>query len=122
MNPPSSDFFPPIDTSNDDPIPRVDEDTDPQNDHIYVIDGPGDLNNGAHDQVVARRNFREFVRIGLDGEILEGNNSQGSRCSNKVDWRAFYWVEKNGGKYAPRDGKTNEVEEGHMPIGNTPTP
>lgn len=113
--------FPAGDICNDDSN-QSDEDDTPKNNHIYVIDGPGEFNNGVHDQVVSRNNFNEFVRVRLDGNALDGNNDNGSRCSDEVKWHVFYWVEKDGTKYKMRAGKTNEVEEGHIAFGGEPTP
>ncbi len=113
--------FPSVDTSNDD-RGQTDEDNTPENNHIYSIDGPGFPNNGEYDQVVRRLNFYEFVRVRFDGEALAGENSDGSRCSEKVPWHAFLWIEKDGASYRQRAGKTNEVDEGHLTIGGAPTP
>jgi len=113
--------FPAADTSNDD-TNQSDEDNTPENGHDYVVDGPGENNNGAHDQVVSRNNFYEFTRVRFDGAALSGNNDTGSRCSDKIGWHASYWVEKDSGKYKQRAGKINEVNEGHGTLDPAPVP
>lgn len=113
--------FPAADTANDD-TNQADEDNTPKNDSIYVIDAPGERNNGFHDQVVSRNNFYEFTRVRFDGAALSGNNDDGARCSSKIAWRAFYWVENDGAKYKQRAGKVNEVKERHGALDPAPTP
>jgi len=82
-----------IDESNDDSS-QTEESNTPVGNHIYSIDGPGFPNNGAAAQVVLQANFYEFVRVRFDGQVLAGENTDGSRCSDKALWRAFFWVER----------------------------
>lgn len=114
--------FPAIDESNDD-ASQSDEDNVPDNQHVYSIDGPGEPDDGSHAQVISRNNFYEFVRVRFDGNALAGNNNDGSRCSDKVAWHVFYWIERNGAAYQKRAGKTNEVEtNGHLSLDPQPAP
>lgn len=121
------DVFDSGDVSDDDKFDRG-TDVVPTDNRIYTLDAPGDPHQLAeiNEQVVSRNNFEEFVRVSFDGFRPTGNNDDGSRCSENLPWHAFYWVEKEPGtnpsKYRVRTGKQNVVDEGHLPLGTTPTP
>jgi len=110
-----------VDKANDDGNTN-DEDSTPKNDHIYSIDGPGHVNDGAYDQYVRRLNFLEFVRVRFDGTAPSGNTTSGSRASAKAPWYAHMWSEKDGAKYKERAGKGSAVTQGYKAILPAPTP
>ena len=110
-----------VDKSNDD-AGSDDEDSTPDNDHIYSIDGPGHANDGGHDQYIRRLIFLEYVRVRFDGTAPFGNTNEGSRCSDKASWYAHMWSEKDGANYKERAGKGSGVEEGYKAILPAPTP
>lgn len=110
------------DSSTDDNY-ASDEDNDPTNNHIYSLDGPGlTNNNGLALEFVGKLNFKEFVRVRFDGIRPFGENSDGSRCSDKEFWHAHYWVEGNGTSYSQKSGKTNSVGTGHINLGSNTAP
>ena len=123
--------FPPANTpdlTNDDALKPPDEKAEqnmPKNDHIYSIDAPGGVPRAAIPsvtQLVQRKNFYEFVRVSFNGTRPSGNTSEGSRCSLKEPWHMDLWLEPQGGVFGEKAGKLNEVNLGHVPIGNPPTP
>jgi len=75
-----------------------DEDSIPLNSRIYAFDFPGlNSDDATYDRYVIRYNFREFVRVRFDGNsfINYNNGLEGSRCSNKFEWRSRLDVTKN---------------------------
>lgn len=116
------------DQSNDD-IKDDDEDAEPDNDRLYSIDAPSFSYVAAslYDEAVLKFNFKEFVRVWFKPGNLGGNNSNGSRCSAKIEWNAQGWVTKTAGStpgfpaYAPKANKPNNVFNGLTPI-TTPQP
>jgi hypothetical protein len=123
---PSYNLFP--DNPNDDHS-NGDEQDDPNvNDHIFVTDGPGIINNTAtSDRAELRYNFVEFVRVKLDGSVynnVNGTNDkpavEGSRASPLVEWYALLDLVKDAnGKWARNpNGPPNVVDLGKQDLGN----
>ena len=97
----------------------------PKKHHIYSIDAPGGMGLAVIPgvtQYVERKNFYEFVRVSFNGTRPSGNTNEGSRCSPKEPWHMDMWLEPQGGVFGEKAGKLNEVDLGHVPIGNPPTP
>ena len=98
-------------------------------DRIHCFDGPGPASrqvlvtpSGEMTQIIERRNFLEFARVSFDGTRPAGNTLSGSRCSVKVPWRVFLWVEAAGDVYVERAGKDNDVKLQHGVLTPAPTP
>jgi hypothetical protein len=121
--------WPSIDTSNDDKE-NFEEDNDPENNFLFSLDTPSLPFNNTYPDVVAQQNFREFVRVWFKTDELKGNNSNGSRCSDKYEWRSFYqWIHtpstrRPGEKaYKPKPGappSSNTIGPGHGTVGQQP--
>jgi hypothetical protein len=110
---------------NDDTnAPDEDEDDDPKNNHIYVIDQPRLGSSTVADYMVFRANFREFVRVLVNGGTFALPRETlviGSRASNKVPWRSWIEVSKGpDGKWHRLGFPFDEIVEGNKPIGNPP--
>lgn len=126
------DSFDPGDLSDDDTPPPNDEDVVPVvsqttgdglGNKIYVIDSVGDGLFASSEQYISRNNFEECVRVSFDGQRRDGNNDNGSRCSENLPWHAFYWVKRDPtGNYQMKAGKTNVLDEGHLPLSTAPIP
>lgn len=95
----------------------TDEDNIPNNDYIYSVDVPGFRSDGRFKELVYRANFKEFVRVSFDGIRPTFNVLKGSRCSGKINWHSFLWVEANGTSYIKKAGELSSVGEGHLPLG-----
>ncbi|MCA9122625.1 MAG: hypothetical protein H6822_26185 [Planctomycetaceae bacterium] len=77
---------------------------------------------------MSRRNFQEFVRIGIENDPV-GISVSGSRASDYYDWhhRQFleeingiqYRVPLQGGALNPNENDYNDVGPGHIDLGNT---
>jgi len=128
--------FPTGDLADDD-TGFLGESQKPKNDYIYSFDQPGFSNNliqkwrdPAHPtdpekpmtQLIRRINFWEYVRVGFDGHRPEGNTAEGSRCSDKVPWHAFFWLVDQGIFYGERSDKPNNFGLNHGAIGPEPVP
>ena len=122
---PGEDTFDAADAADDDGGLSDDEDVTGVGDRVYVLDGPGHpvLLNIA-DEVLSRNNFKEWVRVRFYGARPTGNNNLGSRCSDKFDWHAHYWVEWDAttARYKQKAGETNSVDQEHLPLGDAPDP
>jgi len=120
--------FPNMDEEPNDDSTANDEDNVPKNDHIYSIDGPGQLgDNASSDREVQRYNFKEFVRVLVNGGAFANHNGpppEGSRCSPKVEWRSRLDVIKIAatGKWKRNPSGDNEIKEHLKPIGGAPKP
>lgn len=121
--------FPLKDEDPNDDNGTNDEDNQPKNNHIYSTDFPGAAGDNAFsDRFVLRFNFAEFVRVLLDGSTFSNTDHviEGSRCSDRIDWRSRMDVLKdiNSGKWKRNGGIAgeNEIQLQHKPIGGTPTP
>lgn len=116
--------FPSGDKANDNvEAPNADQDNDntPTNDHIYSIDSPGRGNREADaEEYIFRANFREFVRVKVDGQQPTGNVLSGSRCSDKKDWHLRIHAINDNGTYKQNPDKPNDVDVGHIEIGEEP--
>ena len=113
-----------IDEANDENPTKDDNDNNPNEDHIYSIDAPSQINQAPYKELVSRWNFLEFVRISLDNKEPTGNSTSGSRASDKIKWHVRMWSKKDAtGNYQPRVGKDadNKIAEGHEPIEPPPT-
>ena len=93
----------------------TDEDLTQQNNHIYVIDGPGfpGLSNPISDasatEAVYKASFVEWVNVKV------GTGSW-SKSSNDFDWHSTTWLEKVGGNWRRKSGK-NEIDTGSATVG-----
>jgi len=118
--------YPDIDEANDDGF-QEDEDNDPAgNGRLYSVDSPGLTWDAArqYQEIVMKFNFNEFVRVWFKDATPEGNNSDGSRCSDKQPWHTEGWVEwedpnqphgpNDFPRYKPKDGKINNVNTGEI--------
>ena len=101
----------------------ADEDNSPTNDHIYSLDNPMvPFLPAPAERTVKRGNFREFVRVRLDGQAFQNQNGtvEGSRCSNFQDWRMRGDISNSNGVWNLSPGGSNELQGGHVPLGNHP--
>jgi hypothetical protein len=101
----------------------ADEDNSPTNDHIYSLDNPSvPFLAAPTERIVKRGNFREFVRVRLDGQAFQNQNGtvEGSRCSNFQDWRMRGDISNSNGVWNLSPGGSNELQGGHVPLGNHP--
>lgn len=118
--------FPANDERPNDDAHNADESTQPNvNNRMYVLDGPGISPMGAvADLEVWRFNFREFIRVRLDGTKPSGNVVSGSRGSVKFDWHVRHrWNRGGTGNYIRSDaGETNnnDIAPGHITVGTGP--
>lgn len=112
--------YPFIDSANDDGDIR-DEDVDPPNDIIYSIDFPGPQSLTAQSQqFVARMNFKEFVRVGVNGIRPVDNGTSGSRASDKIPWHARFGLKRVDSLWALDNLRENDIDIGHITIGDAP--
>ena len=99
--------------------------------YFFVMDAVGPTNappDGGY--AVLRSNFREFVRVSFDGQRSSGNIIDGSRCSDKFEWRSrmrvvrqqlpppnppFIWKRSQ-----PDDTNHNSIGPGNVPLGVAP--
>lgn len=115
-----SETFPAGDKANDDKG-QSDEDNSPQNNHVYSIDGPGIGIKAQYDEFISRNNFKEYVRVRLDGAQPAGDTLDGSRCSDKAPWHARFGLTKGAdGKWQENPARPNDVDQTHIIIGNAP--
>ena len=102
---------------------RGDEDNTPTNNHIYSIDNPAtQFYPAPAARVVKRANFREFVRVKLNGNdfVNQLNLVEGSRCSPFQNWRMRGDVTKTNNVWGPSAGGLNELTSGHESLGSHP--
>lgn len=112
--------YPFIDSANDDGDIR-DEDVDPPNDIIYSIDFPGPQTLSAQSQqFVARLNFKEYVRVGVNGVRPVDNGTSGSRASDKLPWHARLGLKQVDTLWALDSLRDNDIDIGHITLGDAP--
>jgi hypothetical protein len=100
----------------------TDEDAEAKQDEIYCIDGPGTKRIDARGRLafIKRANFFEFVRVRFDG-VKPSGRVDGSRCSNKIPWHIQMGLKPDAaGKWVEDPARPNEVEEGHIVLGDKP--
>ena len=112
------------DEPNDD-ASFADEDREPTNDHIYCLDNPAipiPPPGAPSRRIVKRANFREFVRVKVNGRAFRNlnNEREGSRCSDFLAWRMRGDIKLNNGAWELTAGGSNELQGGHAPLGNNP--
>lgn len=124
----SSDTFPPdCELPNDDGNPDDKSAAPNSDDEYFDSDAPGLNGDDAFaDLYINRRNFREFLRVKLDGNRPAGNMVDGSRCSPYFDWHLRHRLIKNAmGKWErsggePPETANNDIATGHIAIGTCP--
>ncbi len=99
----------------DDDSHDQDEDLTPENNHIYVEDGPGfrSLSNPVGDagatEAVYKASFVEFVKA-------RNGSGSWSKVSSDFNWHSISWLEKSGGSWR-RKSSANEIETGSTTVG-----